>query len=87
MLIVLLYSRSNENEEGNGGAIRTEITTDICFENSRFLSNQADVVGGAIYNKGKLNVHNSMFEENAATMVRATLYLSIALSENYIAGS
>lgn len=45
------------------------------------MSNQADVVGGAIYNKGKLNVHDSVFEENAATMVRATYNLSIALSE------
>ena len=79
--IVSLSARSNKNEEGNGGAIRTEIKTDICVENSRFMSNHADVVGGAIYNKGKLNVHNSMFEENAATMVRATLYLSIAFSE------
>ena len=79
MPIVLLSVRSNKNEEGNGGAIRTEIKTDICVENSRFMSNQADVVGGAIYNKGKLDVHDSVFEENAATMVRATTYLCIAL--------
>lgn len=71
VLVVLLSSRSNKNEEGNGGAIRTEIETDICVENSRFVSNQADVVGGAIYNKGKLNVHKSTFEDNAATMVGA----------------
>lgn len=70
--------RSNKNEEGNGGAIRTEIKTDICVENSRFMANLADVVGGAIYNKGKLDVHNSIFEENAATMVRA-LYSEIEL--------
>ena len=63
---------SNKNKEGNGGAIRTEIKTDIFVENSRFMSNQANVVGGAIYNKGKLDVHNSTFEGNAATMVRAS---------------
>ena len=77
MLVVLLSARSNKNKEGNGGAIRTEIKTDIFVENSRFMSNQANVNGGAIYSKGKLDVHNSTFGENAATMVRASAYIYI----------
>jgi hypothetical protein len=33
------------------------------------MANQADAHGGAIYNKGILELHNSTFGDNAATMV------------------
>ena len=70
---ILIFVRSNISGKGtNGGAIRTEIKTNINIENSRFMANQADAHGGAIYNKGILKLHNSTLNDNAATMVCAS---------------
>ena len=67
--IFKIHRFSNNNDEGNGGGIRTEIKTDVCVEKSRFIANEADVLGGAIYNKGKLDLRDIVFGENTATMV------------------
>ena len=59
---------NNEITVGNGGAIHIEsdkITATI--KDSKFIGNKANKDGGAIYNKGTLNIETSIFDANAAS--------------------
>lgn len=64
------HIHSNGSSEVSGGAIRTEIGSNVCVEDSRFKRNEAGVSGGGIYGKGELQLINSVFEENKAHVVR-----------------
>ena len=83
----LIFVRSNKSGKGNGGAIRTEIKTNINIENSRFMANQADAHGGAIYNKGMLDLHNITFGDNAATMVSVVWWWCVVCVREIYVGS
>ena len=53
---------------GNGGAIHIEYDSSTAtIKDSKFIGNKANKDGGAIYNKGKLNIETSIFDANAAS--------------------
>ena len=52
---------------GNGGAIHIESDSSTAtIKDSKFIGNKANKDGGAIYNKGTLNIETSIFDANAA---------------------
>ena len=53
---------------GNGGAIHIESDSSTAtIKDSKFIGNKANKDGGAIYNKGTLNIETSIFDANAAS--------------------
>ena len=53
---------------GNGGAIHIESDSSTAtIKDSKFIGNKANKDGGAIYNKGALNIETSIFDANAAS--------------------
>ena len=53
---------------GNGGAIHIESDSSTAtIKDSKFIGNKANKDGGAIYNKGTLNIETSIFDVNAAS--------------------
>ena len=53
---------------GNGGAIHIESdSSTVTIKDSKFIGNKANKDGGAIYNKGTLNIETSIFDANAAS--------------------
>ena len=53
---------------GNGGAIHIESdSSNATIKDSKFIGNKANKDGGAIYNKGTLNIETSIFDANAAS--------------------
>ena len=53
---------------GNGGAIHIESDSSTAtIKDSKFIGNKAYRDGGAIYNKGTLNIETSIFDANAAS--------------------
>ena len=53
---------------GNGGAIHIESDSSTAtIKDSKFIGNKANKDGGAIYNKGALNIETSIFDVNAAS--------------------
>ena len=53
---------------GNGGAIHIESDSSTAtIKDSKFIGNKANKDGGAIYNKGALNIETSIFNANAAS--------------------
>ena len=53
---------------GNGGAIHIESDSGTAtIKDSKFIGNKANKDGGAIYNKGTLNIETSIFDANAAS--------------------
>jgi len=53
---------------GNGGAIHIEFDSSTAtIKDSKFIGNKANKDGGAIYNKGTLNIETSIFDANAAS--------------------
>ena len=53
---------------GNGGAIHIESDSSTAtIKDSKFIGNKANKYGGAIYNKGTLNIETSIFDANAAS--------------------
>lgn len=50
----------------SGGAIRINHNTEVTIENCRFLNNLSQCDGGAIQNRGSLNVSGSEFSQNNA---------------------
>ena len=53
---------------GNGGAIHIESDSSTAtIKDSKFIGNKANKDGGAIYNKGALNIETSIFDTNAAS--------------------
>ena len=64
------HTCSNGSSKVSGGAIRSELGSNVCIEDSRFKKNNAGISGGGIYSKGELQLINSVFEENKANVVR-----------------
>ena len=53
---------------GNGGAIHIESDSSTAtIKDSKFIGNKANKDGGAIYNKGTLNIETSIFDANTAS--------------------
>ena len=53
---------------GNGGAIHIESDSSTAtIKDSKFIGNKANKDGGAIYNKGALNIETSIFDANTAS--------------------
>ena len=53
---------------GNGGAIHIESDSSTAtIKDSKFIGNKANKDGGAIYNKGALNIETSIFDANVAS--------------------
>ena len=53
---------------GNGGAIHIESDSSTAtIKDSKFIGNKANKDGGAIYNKGTLNIETSIFDANVAS--------------------
>ena len=53
---------------GNGGAIHIESDSSTAtIKDSKFIGSKANKDGGAIYNKGTLNIETSIFDANAAS--------------------
>ena len=53
---------------GNGGAIHIgSDSSTATIKDSKFIGNKANKDGGAIYNKGALNIETSIFDANAAS--------------------
>ena len=53
---------------GNGGAIHIESDSSTAtIKDSKFIGNKVNKDGGAIYNKGTLNIETSIFDANAAS--------------------
>lgn len=72
MFVYFYSSLINSNDAKEiGGAIRTEIGSKVCIEDSRFKGNKAASRGGGIYSRGELELINDVFEENEANVVRA----------------
>ena len=63
----ICHCQFSENESyQNGAAIRTEVDSKLCIEETRFRSNKAYFSGGAIFNKGVITLTDDVFEENEA---------------------
>lgn len=55
-----------------GGAIYNETGQTVDVSNSEFISNSSFGSGGAIYNKGELNIKNASFENNSIRDTEST---------------
>jgi hypothetical protein len=70
-LIVPLSRFSNEIA-GRGGAVRANKETQTSFSHCSFNLNGGEL-GGAIYNRGNMEINNSTFVQNEAQMVSTKL--------------
>ena len=57
--------RRNKNEVSNGGAIFAAEGSEVYLSQAYFLNNAA-LNGGAVYNLGNIQIHNSNFSSNVA---------------------
>ena len=62
----IIASRFIENRSDYGGAIYIDSDSILKLEGSEFTSNSSEFDGGAIYNKSKLLIYGSLFDENAS---------------------
>ena len=62
------YSHKNFDNRfnSNGGAIKTNRTSDLTIDNCEFITNKSEENGGAIYNWGNLTIIDSSLNNNIA---------------------
>lgn len=58
----------------SGACIRANIASDLKIENCKFINNESESDGGAISNRGRIEVSNSTFSDNLSNRLGGVVY-------------
>ncbi|MDO5825721.1 MAG: hypothetical protein Q4Q22_05035 [Methanosphaera sp.] len=68
------YYETIKDKSVGGGAIFALADTSVTIENCTFTQNKSNYTAGCIFNKGVMDIHDSIFKDNSANRICAAIF-------------